>query len=264
MSIINPLIDPVALRDDYLSSSPFPHIVIDNFLNKDLCEKLLSDFPHHREDFWLKYNNPLEKKLLYNHIDKNMPESIGDALHHLNNSDTINFLEKLTGISSLHSDPFLHGGGMHCTKRGGKLDVHIDYCLHPTLKMERRINLIVYLNKNWEPSYGGNLELWNKYVNLCVQSIEPIFNRAVIFDTGDNSFHGHPEPLNCPEEVSRKSLALYYLTDPRVDVTERYKAKFVPRPQDPMDEEIETYRALRSGLSTAAKVYEGDDKGDKN
>ena len=254
-SIINPIIDPATLKDVYLTALPFPHIVVDNFLNTDLCENLLSDFPNHNEDFWLKYNNPLEKKLLYNHIDKNIPKSIGDVLHYLNSDNAINFLEKLTGLSDLHSDPFLHGGGMHCTKNGGKLDIHIDYCLHPTLKMERRLNLIIYLNKNWEPSYGGNLELWNKSVDCCVKSIEPIFNRAVIFDTGDNSFHGHPEPLNCPEEISRKSLALYYLTKPREGATERFKAKFVARPQDSSDENIESFRQRRSGID-CKNLYE--------
>jgi Rps23 Pro-64 3,4-dihydroxylase Tpa1-like proline 4-hydroxylase len=256
MSIINKIIDPAVLKDSYLNGSPFPHIVIDNFLNIELCEKLARDFPNHSADFWLKYNNPLEKKLLYNHIDKNMPESIRDVLHYLNADHAINFLEKLTGINNLHSDPFLHGGGMHCTKKGGKLDIHLDYCLHPTLNMERRINLIIYLNKDWEKSYGGNLELWSQGIDSCVQSIEPIFNRAVIFDTGDSSFHGHPEPLNCPDNISRKSLALYYLTEPRMGASTRYKAKFVARPQDSRDELIESFRQKRSGIAYCKDLYE--------
>tara|TARA_B100000900_G_scaffold355451_1_gene324703 strand:- start:330 stop:1100 length:771 start_codon:yes stop_codon:yes gene_type:complete len=244
------------LFEQYTNNTPYPHIIIDDFLEKKLCEELESKFPNHNEDFWLKYNNPVEKKLLYNHLDNIMPENIKDILLKLNQEWFLNKLEDLTGITGLVSDPKLHGGGMHCTKRMGKLDVHIDYSLHPKLKLERRINLILYLNSDWKSKYGGNLELWNKDMKKRIKSIEPKFNRAVIFNTTDISYHGHPSPLKCPENKCRKSLAWYYLTKPQENVVERFRAKFVARPSDPVDEKIEKFRKERSELSKTKKLFD--------
>lgn len=260
MKIINDKINFAELRDKYVNAKPFPHIVIDNFLDEEFCEKLADNFPDHNADFWLKYNNPIEKKLLYNHLDDNMPKIVKDTLLYLNDGYILKCLEQLTAIDDLISDPGLHGGGMHCSKKGGKLDIHIDYSIHPKLNLERRINLIIYLNKDWKSEYGGNLELWDENVQNCVQKIAPVFNRAAIFNTGDISYHGHPDPINCPENISRKSLALYYLTTPREEATQRFKARFVARPQDSKDPELEEFRLKRSGLSTAKDLYESDKK----
>ena len=237
------------LGKKYKSNNPFPHIVIDNFLDQKMCKEIEQSFPNHNEDFWLKYNNPVEKKLLYNHLDDAMPNNIKKLLLSLNEPWFLENLNILTGIENLVSDPNFHGGGMHCTKRHGKLDVHIDYSLHPQMNYERRINLILYLNSDWVSAYGGNLEFWNSNVSSCEKSIEPVFNRAVIFNTSDISFHGHPDPLNCPDHICRKSLAWYYLTKPQKDVTKRYRARFVPRPNDPKDKNIEEFRKQRSQVS---------------
>ena len=214
-----------------------------------MCKEIERSFPNHNENFWLKYNNPVEKKLLYNHLDDAMPNNIKKLLYSLNEPWFLENLNILTGIENLVSDPNFHGGGMHCTKRHGKLDVHIDYSLHPQMNYERRINLILYLNSDWESKYGGNLEFWDNNVSNCEKSIEPIFNRAVIFNTSDISFHGHPDPLNCPDHICRKSLAWYYLTKPQKNVTKRYRARFVPRPNDPKDKQIEEFRKQRSQVS---------------
>jgi len=249
-------IDFSKLRNEYIRNDPYPHIIIDNFLEEKLCKDLEMSFPKHKEDFWLKYNNPVEKKLLYNKLDNIMPERIKDTLLLLNDSWFLKKLEVLTNIGNLVSDPKLHGGGMHCTKRMGKLDVHIDYSLHPELKLERRINLILYLNSDWDKSYGGGLELWNKNMTQCVKSTEPKFNRAVIFNTTDISYHGHPSPLMCPEDKCRKSLAWYYLTKPQENVSQRYRAKFVARPSDPKDSKIEKFRKDRYELSNTKKLFD--------
>lgn len=256
MQIISDKINFSELKERYVNAEPFPHIVIDNFLDEKFCEKLANNFPDHNADFWLKYNNPIEKKLLYNHLDNNMPPVIKDTLLYLNGDHTLKCIAELTGIENLVSDPDLHGGGMHCSKRGGKLDIHIDYSIHPKMNLERRINLILYLNKDWKEEYGGNLELWDKDVQNCIVKVRPVFNRAVIFNTGDISYHGHPDPISCPDNISRKSLALYYLTTPRKDATHRFKARFVARPQDSKDPEIEAFRIKRSGLDTAKDLYE--------
>ncbi len=249
-------IDFQTLSKEYKNNKPFPHIVIDNFLKDDFCKQIEQSFPDHTEKFWLKYNNPVERKLLYNHLDSAMPKKIKNLLLSLNEPWFLNYLENLTGIRNLISDPKFHGGGMHCTKRYGKLDVHVDYSIHPELNCERRINLILYLNSDWDDAYGGNLEFWDTEINNCIKSIKPKFNRAVIFNTSDISFHGHPNPLMCPKNKCRKSLAWYFLTEPQKGVTERYRAKFVARPNDPKDKETEDFRKKRSEVSKKNKLFE--------
>lgn len=238
----------------FRTNGPFPHIVIDNFLTPDVASALFEAFPDHQEEFWNVYANPLENKLTCNDWSI-MPGPIGETLKVLNGPGFCDELTALTGIEDLVGDDGLHGGGMHCIKTGGKLDVHIDYRLHPTLGLERRLNLIVYLNKDWKSAYGGELELWSEDMTRCEQRIAPRFNRAVIFATDDTSYHGHPDPLRCPSDTSRKSIALYYLTPPRDGATERYRALFVARPQDDHSPEIEEFRKLRSGLKTGPNQY---------
>lgn len=255
--LISPDIDPDRLADAFRSNRPFPHIVIDGFLRPDIARALFEAFPDPGEDFWNVYANPLEAKLTCNDWAV-MPPPIAAALRALNGADFCSTLSRLTGIDGLVSDDTLHGGGMHCIRAGGKLDVHVDYRLHPNLGLERRLNLIVYLNNDWDDAYGGELQLWSPDMQRCEQRIAPRFNRAVVFATDDTSYHGHPEPLACPSDTSRKSIALYYLTEPREGATERYRALFVARPEDDKSPEIERFRRLRSGLDTGPEMYRRD------
>ncbi len=242
------------LSESFAKAQPFPHLIIDHFFKEEVAEALCDVFPNADEAFWYQYNNRIEIKLACNQIE-NLPPYILGILTKLNSDHYLKFFSQLTGITGLKSDPLMHGGGMHCIKPGGKLDVHIDYSIHPILKLERRLNLIVYLNKNWQADYGGYLELWEKDMSQCAKKILPIFNRAVIFATDDTSWHGHPEPLTSPLGICRKSLALYYLTEPRPATKERLRAQFVPRPHDPYDAELDKIRQLRSGNETAKDAY---------
>ena len=121
----------------------------------------------------------------------------------------------MTGIKGLIPDPHQAGGGLHETATGGHLSIHADFNIHPKLNLRRRMNLILFLNHDWKSSYGGELELWEKDMSACAKSVSPQIGRAVVFNTEDDSFHGHPEPLTCPEDVFRRSLALYYYTIPQ-------------------------------------------------
>jgi Rps23 Pro-64 3,4-dihydroxylase Tpa1-like proline 4-hydroxylase len=125
----------------------------------------------------------------------------------------LKYLEELTGIDNLIGDELLMGGGLHKITSGGKLAIHKDYNVHPVKKMYRRLNLLIYLNKDWKREWEGNLELWDKDHTKLEVSVEPLFNRAVIFTISEDSLHGHPVPLNTPENVSRNSIALYYFTE---------------------------------------------------
>lgn len=136
-------------------------------------------------------------------------------LYQLNSSVFIEFLENLTGINGIIPDPHLEGGGLHQIQRGGFLKMHVDFNWHSKLRLDRRLNLLIYLNKNWKEEYGGHLELWDKDMTRCEKKVLPIFNRCFIFNTSDFSYHGHPEPLTCPEGETRKSLALYYYSNGR-------------------------------------------------
>jgi Rps23 Pro-64 3,4-dihydroxylase Tpa1-like proline 4-hydroxylase len=136
------------------------------------------------------------------------------VLYELNSATAIDFLETLTGYPGLVPDPHYFGGGQHQIVRGGMLEVHADFNIHPRTSLERRLNLLVYLNQDWPEEYGGALELWPTLSSGPEATIAPLFNRCVVFSTTSSSFHGHPHPLTCPEDRTRKSLALYYYSHP--------------------------------------------------
>ena len=136
-------------------------------------------------------------------------------MYHLNSMTFLEFLGTVTGIKNLIPDPGFEGGGLHQIVRGGKLGVHADFNKHRDFNLDRRLNLLLYLNKNWREEYGGHLQLWDQDVKRCEAKVLPLFNRMMVFGTTDFTFHGHPDPLQCPEDMTRKSLALYYFSNGR-------------------------------------------------
>ncbi|HEY9890548.1 MAG TPA: 2OG-Fe(II) oxygenase [Candidatus Sericytochromatia bacterium] len=226
-------------REDYSQAKPFPHIVIDNFLPEFVLDNILNEFPKAREIDWQKFDNTAEKKLA-NKLEQNMGDNTRFLLYQLNSSTFIDFLESLTGIDGIIPDPHFEGGGLHQIERGGYLKMHVDFNRHTKLRLDRRLNLLLYLNKDWKEEYGGYLELWDKDITQCEKKILPIFNRLVIFTTTDFTYHGHPEPLTCPEEWTRKSLALYYYTNgrPAEEISEKeHSTIFQARPGEEIKEE---------------------------
>ena len=211
-------LDQLALQmqDKYINAKPFPHIELQNFFDDSFLNEVLHEFPNlnsiHESE---KYKNKNEVKLSYNKYE-NFPEKIKNLFDFLNSKIFLLFLQNITGIKeNLLSDPYLMGGGLHEIKKGGVLKIHTDFNRHPFFNLDRRINVLIYLNKSWDKKYGGQLELWDKKMEKCEEKILPIFNNMVIFSTTDFSNHGHPDPLNCPENISRKSLALYYFSSGR-------------------------------------------------
>lgn len=189
---------------EYKNTKPFPHVVIRNAFSEEILNKALKEFEISEG---VSFDKKFEKKLA------SKGESFGDSttrlLRFLNSEPFINFLEKTTSIKNLIPDPHFEGGGLHEIKRGGFLGIHKDFNKHKRTGLDRRLNVLIYLNKNWKEEWGGHLEFWGK---TCEKKILPEFNTMVIFST-PNAYHGHPKPLNCPEEESRKSLALYYHTN---------------------------------------------------
>lgn len=207
-----------ALSAQYNGATPFPHIVIDSFLDDAFAGSILRHFPSKDAASVLRLNANSYLKRGYR------PDDLGhnpcrQHLYQFNTGPFIQVLEVLTGIRGLIPDPYFAGGGLAETERGGRLGVHADFNLYAPLNLVRRINLLLYLNKDWRPDYGGNLELWDASMSACVTAIEPVFNRCVVFNTDKTSFHGLPEPLNCPPHLSRRSLAVYYYTAPNSTLT---------------------------------------------
>ena len=193
----------------YKNAKPFPHIYIDNFLPEEAAEVALADFPEPKELEWIKFHESKQRKLAYNAIEK-VPPGVREVMYFLNSRPILTFLEILTGIDDLIPDPYYSGAGLHQIQPGGNLEVHADFNKHPRFKLDRRINMLVYLNKEWKEEYGGHFELWNTEMTAAEEKILPVFNRCTIFSTTTTSYHGHPTPLACPPGRTRKSMATYY------------------------------------------------------
>jgi hypothetical protein len=195
--------------ESYRNAEPFPHVIVDDLFDTSLLERVLEEFESMDRGTWHHTDAARERK--WSTEDARQLGPFTSALiAQLNAGPFVTFLEELTGIRGLLPDPHLRGGGLHEIGQGGLLGVHADFNVHKRLKVYRRLNLLIYLNKEWQQSWGGALELWDRDGRQCVREIEPIFNRAVLFDTSNFSYHGHPHPLACPDGRSRKSVALYY------------------------------------------------------
>lgn len=216
---------------EYRGATPFPNIFLDDFLPAEIAEAALRDFPQPQQLNWREFANPREAKLGFGTAEE-MPPSIREILYFFNSRPALRFLEELTGIQGLIPDPYFFGGGLHQIKSGGFLEIHADFNRHPKLKLDRRINLLLYLNQDWPEEYGGHLELWNLEMTEPVRKILPLFNRCAIFNTTSTSYHGHPVPLACPPERTRKSLALYYYTNgrPEEEIRDVHDTLFQHRP----------------------------------
>tara|TARA_B100001769_G_scaffold272538_1_gene267161 strand:+ start:740 stop:1456 length:717 start_codon:yes stop_codon:yes gene_type:complete len=204
---------------NYLNN-PFPHCVIDNFFNTDIANKLYENINSLKlEDANSKFTNKKSgreyNKFAFSNIEK-LPLSLKDVFVYLNSFEFIEKLEKITGISGLiYGDLKLQGAGVHMIKNEGFLGMHTDFntynhSIHG--KLDRRINLLIYMNKDWKSEYKGDLLMYHPDNISEVKRIQPIFNRCIIFNTTNKSVHGHPEPLCVPKDLYRKSIAVYYYT----------------------------------------------------
>ncbi|WP_404711606.1 2OG-Fe(II) oxygenase [Sphingomonas sp. MMS24-J13] len=199
-----------ARAEAYQNAKPFPHIMIDDLLDKDLLRQVAANYPPLDNKTFFDRD---QERLKFQFVAQEVPYGrTRNLLAELNSQAFLGFLEEMTGITGLIADPYFSGGGLHLTKRGGHLSVHADFNIHKKMKLERRLNLLVYLNDDWQPEYKGELELWDKQMTHCERSIAPLIGRAVVFSTNADSFHGHPDPLACPPDRDRRSIATYYYT----------------------------------------------------
>jgi hypothetical protein len=209
-------------RGAYAAADPFPHAVFDHFLDENVLAAVVSEVPDWSDPSgWLCYDTDLpdgrvaQRGKLHISDEQQLGPTTRALLHELRSAAFLETLETLTGIAGLIPDPHNIGGGLHLCLPGSVLRVHADFSKHPIWDLDRRLNLLLYLNQGWQPDWGGNLELWRRDMSECRRRIVPEANRMVVFDTTRHSLHGHPEPVRCPEGRVRKSLALYYYTNGR-------------------------------------------------
>lgn len=212
----------------YQSALPYPYGQFENFLEDWAAKKAMEAFPKVKDEGWIHYMHVNEKKHGLNKMDL-IPPFLQEVIQQLNTEEFVAYLSRLTGIEGLKADPSLEGGGLHQSQRGGYLNIHADFTVHPHKRnWRRRVNLLIYLNEDWQPEYRGELELWTRDMKTCAKKILPLFNRCVIFNTDEDSYHGLPDPIQCPEDMTRKSIALYYFTEenavPRMRTT-NYRAR---------------------------------------
>jgi Rps23 Pro-64 3,4-dihydroxylase Tpa1-like proline 4-hydroxylase len=220
------------LSKQYQGNRPFPHVLLKDFLNPQMAYAIATEFPPPTTDAWVQYKHHNENKLGLNKRSL-FPRNLGEVVDELNSAEFVAWLSVLTGIPNLVPDPSLEGGGLHQSGPGGFLNVHTDFTMHHYHKhWRRRVNLILYLNEGWREEWGGSIELWDRQMKSCGAKFPPIFNHALIFNTDEGSFHGFPEPLLCPANVSRKSLALYYYTVEQNGKTAARSTNYRGRPGD--------------------------------
>jgi len=240
------------LSTAYRHARPYPHVALDDFLPSPVAAALAGQFPSPNDaGVWTRLPTDDQRGKSSLRHESALPVAMRRLIHELNSHTMIEFLEDLSGITGLLSDPRLVGGGIHQTHAGGKLSVHIDYSHHPQYQLQRRMNLILYLSPDWKEEYGGHFELWDERATACQARVLPVFNRCVIFSTSARSYHGQPEPLSCPPDRTRNSVALYYYTNDATGTDSRepfHNTIFRSRPGETAPLGTRLVRAASGGL----------------
>ncbi len=193
----------------YTSNQPYPHLVVDDLFDSEVLDQIVADFPKSEERDWIIWNTEHEFKLTSSGIT-GLSRLTQIFFLWLNSSEFIDQLKQIVGIDELVPDPLFFGAGLHEMFQGGWLDIHADYTQHPKMPLQRRINLLIYLNRDWNPDWGGGIQLQDQTNYKNQVSYPPNFNRTVIFPTTSETLHGVPNRLSCPTEFSRKLISVYY------------------------------------------------------
>jgi Rps23 Pro-64 3,4-dihydroxylase Tpa1-like proline 4-hydroxylase len=203
-----------AIKGQQFYDQPYRHLVLDDFLPETLANQCLHNFPAVTDAFW-EHANDADIEIKYRTTWKSefdIPDGIVEAIRILNSAPVLKAFSERIGIPKLIPDPYFSGGGLNVTKPGGLLDVHVDGNYHDATGLNRRLNALIYLNPDWQSGWGGEFGLYDATGKICIKKIPPLFNRLIVFDSHDYSFHGLPNPLNFPPGQDRKSIILYYYT----------------------------------------------------
>jgi len=238
-----------------VNTFPYNHVVINNFLNENYYNSLISSLPNNVDNNFWYYCNPIEVKYVLDKKDK-ISQEVNNLIDNLSSDNFVNKLKSIFDMNDISADDTLHGSGIHYHPRNGRLNMHLDYEKHPILEnKQRRLNIIFYLNDEWKEEWNGATELWDANMTKCIYKCYPEKNKAIIFETSEMSWHGVPEIIKCPEGMYRKTLALYYISPLKSNPTKnklgadedgfRKKAVFVKRPFDKYDERMEKLYKIR-------------------
>ena len=235
LELLNKDLDIKNLKETIQVSEPYPHFCIDNFLNEEFANQIYNSFPSFQEaqKTGKEFNTVNEQKKIQITDASKFPPAITRLNQLLASAEFIEMISDLMGIANLMADTDLTGGGIHETHSGGRLDVHVDFNYNENKKAYRRLNILIFFNKDWKEEYGGYLDIWDKDVKKCYGSFAPIFNRACGFATSGISYHG-VTPLTCPPESIRKSFASYFYTKeaPEGWSAEKHSTIFKARPDE--------------------------------
>lgn len=223
------------LASAFSSAKPFRHVVIDDFLDRDYCERLLANFPPFDAKFAMNENGQVGDKAVIENIARIGADYVQlDQM--VRSAEFLSLISEITGINELLYDPHYFGGGTHENREGQDLDPHVDFNRHPVERWHRRLNLIIYLNREWQDAWGGSLELHRdpREDDNEIKLVTPLFNRCVIFETNEISWHGFPR-IGLPEArkgLTRKSIALYFYTKDRPvdECADTHSTIYVDRP----------------------------------
>ena len=200
------------LQAAYRAAKPFPHVVIDGLFDSAVLDALLGEMTEMGRDKWKQVDNDSRERTLRMKSAAEMGPAGERLLSIVHSAAFLYLLSEITGIPQLLPDPYLLGSGYAQMRRGDYFSVHSDRNVAYDTGMLRRLAMIVFLNKSWRPEYHGKLELWNREATNCDATIEPLFNKTVIFEVADPNYHGVPVPLACPADRARQSFILYYHT----------------------------------------------------
>lgn len=243
----------------YQSAKPYNHICIDNFLPEEVLRKVQSDLASLQEDKNGQTFERAQENLKTQYNPERLPTYSRDLFHAFNARPFLLFLEEMTGIKGLIPDPYYIGAGVHRVGNGGHLDIHADFNLHKQMNLERRLNVLIYLNDDWREEWGGSFEIWENDMSAQVKKFVPLFNRMCCFSTGSNTFHGNPEKVNHPNGEPRQSIALYYYTATWDPSRKEHSTIFKPRPEsaDKQDWQSRRHEVLGNWLPPAVyrKIY---------
>ena len=196
------------LNNRFVGTPPFPMIVLDNFLPEDFASSMATECEsiplQHWTEFTRKGSFMRECKRL-----EHAPIAL-DFVNQMHSSLGMEWMTSITGIKDLIPDPYLTGAGYSRSFRGDSLQLHSDFNWNDQIKVHRMLSFIIYLNPNWQEEWGGALEFTDFNKEKVIQSVPPLFNRAIIWRYHKRGFHGYPNPLTCPENMSRNTFRLFY------------------------------------------------------
>lgn len=235
----------------YRAAAPYPYGSFDNFLPPQILDRVREELRELPEAETM-FDRPQER-LKSSYQPERLKPYTRALFHALNSKPFLAFLEELSGIEGLIPDPYFAGGGIHVVANGGHLDIHADFNHHGKLNLERRMNVLIYLNRDWREEWGGSFEIWNREMTDKVAGFVPVFNRMVCFNTGSDTWHGNPQPVNHPDGEPRQSIALYYYTATWDSTRKSHTTLFKPRPgtADQRDRMVARHALLQDILPPA-------------